>query len=693
MNFSNVSYNLPHFSSIKLDKIQKKIQKKITDCHNIIDQMVSKNNIISWDDLYYPLMIAENELQLIWSPIVHLNATKHDSILRSIYDSNLLAILEYKNRVAHHHGLYKLYQKLRGNHFYSGLNNIQKTVLNKILVNYESSGIFLSHDKKKYYTSIINRLSNLSTQYANNVLDATFGWKKLITNKDILSGIPAYILKRAYIKAQSNQQIGWLFTLEDSNYSSILLYCNNSDLREEFYWAFNTRASDQGPNKGKWDNSMIMSEILSLRYELARILGFNSYFEKSLITKMAQHPTQVFKFLMNLFNHFNNNANREFLELQSFARKYYSCKVLKPWDIAFYQEKKKKHLFSITQIELKNFFLEKKILCGMFTVAHYIYGITIKQRFDIDAWHPDVLFFDVFDINNQWKGGFYLDLYQRINKYEGAWVDIYANKMYSIDTKSYQRPIVYLTCNFSPPENSQVSSFLMHNDVVTLFHEFGHVLHHILTSIDIPDISGINGVPDDVVEIPSQFMEKFCWDPYVLQLISMHYYTKKSLSEDMIKNILQLKTYHASIHLLKQVVYGLFDFKIHHEYNSKKNINIQKIFNDIIQKTSIYCYDDSINRDRLPNTFTHIFSDDYAAGYYGYLWSDVLASHIWAHLKKSGILNIQTGRFLLKKLFDLSLLTNLEQCFDKILECPVTTQSIIQYYGISVGNNNFFKLI
>lgn len=692
-NSSNYIFNLPLFSSIQIDQINNLIQKKIAYCYNTVDQILSNTKNTTWNDFHYPLMIAENSLKKIWSPVVHLNSVKNDPILRTIYKKNLLNILEYKHWITHHHALYKSYQKLKYNNSYRFLNSIEKSALNKTLLNYLLSGICLSSNKKKHYKYITSQLTKLSISYANNVLDSTSNWKKLITDKNLLSGIPDSHLKLAKLTAQINHKKGWLFTLQHSNYESILSYCNNTDLRKEFYWAFSTRASNQGPNAGKWDNTEIMNEIIFLRQELAQLLGFNNYFEKSLKTKMAKNPKQVFNFLSNLSKHTNEHAKKEFLEIQNFARQYYSHFPLNPWDITYYKKKQKYHFLSkTTDTELSCYFPKKQVLIGMFTIAKYIFNITIKQRKNIDTWHPDVQFFDIFDQNNQWKGGFYLDLYLRNNKYEGAWTDIYTDMMYYKDNTQYQRPIVYLICNFNPPINSKIPCLLTHNNIITLFHEFGHVLHHILTSINIPSISGIHGVPEDTVEIPSQFMEKLCWNPNVLKLISIHYKTKQPLSNDIINNILKLKTHHSSLNLLKQIIYGLFDFKIHYENSYKNKINISEIFNSIIRNTCPYY--PIMHTDRFPHSFTHIFSDDYAGGYYSYLWSDMIASYIWYYSKKkSELINIQTGNLLLDSMLNLSISTDIKKYFYSIFHANITTKSILQYYNIPILNKIFFKLL
>lgn len=689
-------FDLPKFSSIKIDHIINTIQKKITNCYNTVDQIISNTHNTHWNNLHYPLMIAENELNKTWSPLVHLNSVNHDPKLRFTYKKILSSILTYKNWITHHHGLYESYKKLRNNHNnYRLLNVIQKSALNKILLNYTLSGINLSFRKKKQYQHIISQLSKVSIDYSNNVLDATLHWKKLITNKKLLSGIPDNQLKSAELAAHSHSQVqGWLFTLQHSSYESILLHCDNSELRKEFYWAFNTRASDQGPHGGKWDNTTIINEILSLRHELAQLLGFNNYFEKSLKTKMAQYPKNIFNFLINLSNHINKHAYKEFLEIQHFARKYYSNSFLNPWDIAYYKEKQKKHLFPIIQKTKLNYYFPKdQVLNGIFTIAKRMYNIFIKQRNNVDTWNSDVQFFDIFDENTQWKGGFYLDLYHRHNKQEGAWVDIYTDMMSHKYSTQDQKPIVYLICNFNPPIHSKKICLLTHDNIITLFHEFGHALHHILTSIDIPSISGIHGVPEDFIEVPSQFMEKICWEPNVLKLISIDYKTKHSLPNHVINNFLKLKTYQQSpLNLLKQIIYGLFDFQIHYQYIPKKNTQISKIFNTIMQK--IFPYYPVLHTDRFPHSFTHIFSTDcYAAGYYSYLWSDMIASYMWHNLKKSNTLNVQTGKFLLNTIWHASISNNLKQYFYSIFKKNITTKYILKDYNIPLYNNKtFFKL-
>lgn len=528
---------------------------------------------------------------------------------------------------------------------------------------------------------MVIKLSQLSINYANNVFNATSNWSKLITDKKILSGIPRDMLEIARLKAVENgKKNGWLFTLQYPSYSTIILYCDTAELREELYWAFNTRASDEGPNAGKWDNTVVMDEILSLRYESARILGFNNYLERSLITKMIRSPKQIFNFLTNLYTYMHGNERQELLEIQNFSKKYYSYNCLKPWDIAYFREKRKQYLFSFKDEELRFYFPENVVLNGMFIVVNCIYNITIKERYNIDAWHPDVRFFDIYDQSGEWRGGFYLDIYCRQDKYEGAWMNEYVGLMYRHGA-AHQRPIAYLVCNFEVSKDENKLCLLTHNDVVVLFHEFGHVLHHVMTRIDIPTLSGINGIPQDAIELPSQLMEKFCWEFDVLQLISMHCITKKPLPQNVIYNLLKTNMYHASSRLLRQIVYGFFDLRLHYDCFPVKPGKILTVFNEVQQKISVY---PTVSWDRFSHSFVHIFSDDYAAGYYSYVWAEMLALNVWRRFQMAGIFNEKIGGLFLKNVLELGASIDLSRCLINFCEKKITIRPMLEYYGVSM---------
>lgn len=683
----SISSVLPQFTSIQPQKVRVTILKVLDDCYNTVDHIISTNSSISWDVLYDSLMIAENELQRIFSPIAHLYSVEHNNLeLRKVYEESILYISEYKHWITQHYGLYQLYQSLYKSSTFHTYNVIQQKTIKNILRDFKLSGVFLSKKEKKRYKYIMYRLSQLYIFYVNNVFDATLGWEKIIADKAMLSGIPDYALEAASDNAIQRKIKGWLFTLQYSSYAVILTHCDTRELREELYWAFNTRASDQGPNAGKWDNTIIMDEILSLRYELARILGFNNYLQKSLVQKMVRSPEQIFNFLIRLYNNVHNTAQQELLEIKKFAKQYYACHCLKPWDVAYYREKQKQYLFAIQDEELRYYFPESTVLEGMFLVVRLIYNITVKQRDAVDVWNPDVRFFDIYDNTGEWRGGFYLDIYARDNKCEGAWMDEFVSLMYQ-NSIIHQRPIAYLVCNFVLLKNKKKCCLLTHSDIITLFHEFGHVLYHIMTKIDARNMFSFNnGIPQDVIELPSQMMEKFCWDANVLRCMSKHFITKKSLDGNIINNLLQIRTYQTSSYLLNQVIYGLFDLRLHCEYLPGKSGQMLSILNELMQRMSIYPV---VSWDRFSHSFIHIFSNDYAAGYYSYLWSEMLVLNLWKRFQDTGILNANTGKLFLENVLESGIFINLPMCLVNFCGEKITIQPMLQYYNIPMIFENF----
>ncbi|URJ25117.1 M3 family metallopeptidase [Candidatus Blochmannia ocreatus (nom. nud.)] len=670
---------LPLFSSISPEHVAEAMQTVLNNCYSTVERIVSTQDV-SWNTVYYPLMIAENALQRTWSLIAHLNSVSNNLKWRKVYEDNVLFISEYKTWISQHFGLYTVYQILRNHDTYPYLNIMQKKVLNNAINNFRYSGVTLSKSKKKRYLHIQSELSKLSFNYANNVFDATASWSKLISEKTKLSGIPDQQLEIASLEAKNRGHKGWIFTLQYPSYSSVLLYCDNRELREEMYWAFNTRASDQGPDRGQWDNTLIIDAILTLRHESAKILGFNNYFEKSLVNRMVRYPEQVFNFLTYLYKKIYHNGYQEFIEIENFAKKKYSCMSLKPWDVLYFREKQKKYLFSIDHEKLRFYFPENIVLNGIFTIVNCIYGISIKERYNIETWHPDVRFFDIFDNLGEWKGGFYLDLYHRDNKFEGAWMDDLVSFMYYKDDPVNQKPIACLICSFDPVRRGTNTYFFTHNNIVTLFHEFGHVLHHIMTCINIPEISGIRGIPWDLIELPSQLMEKFCWESDILQLISMNFETKRSLSNATINNLLKTKLFFSSSDLLHQIMYGLFDARIHYEYIPGKSGQVLKIFNEVRKK--ILAHSNAMDWERFPHSFLHIFSNDYAAGYYSYLLSDVLASNVWMRFKKLGILHPSIGKLFFNDILSIGSVINLEKCLMDFCGHEITVESILEHYNV-----------
>ena len=528
--------SLPQFSKIKPEHVLPAIQETLNNCRKTIESVLEQNSEYTWDNLIQPIDEMDEKFSRAWSPVSHLNSVKNSPELREAYEACLPLLSEYSTWVGQHKPLYQAYKQLKDSKHYENLSKAQKKVIDNALRDFELSGIGLSDDKQKRYGEIVAKLSELSSQYSNNVLDATMGWSKLITNVDDLSGLPESALAAAKEQAKAKNQEGWLLTLDMPSYLPIMTYCDNRDLRFELYQAYNTRASDQGPNAGKWDNTDIIKQILSLRDELAKLLGFETYADKSLATKMAETTSQVTAFLTDLASKAKPQGEKELADLKRYAYEFFGASDIKPWDIAYYSEKQKQHLYTINDEELRPYFPEQRVVSGLFEVVRCIFGITAKQRHDVEVWAPEVKFYDLYAANGELKGSFYLDLYAREHKRGGAWMDDCIGQMRFADGH-LQKPVAYLTCNFNRPIGDKPALFT-HNEVTTLFHEFGHGLHHMLTEIEVSSVAGINGVPWDAVELPSQFLENWCWQPEALEFISGHYLTGEPLPKEMLDKML-----------------------------------------------------------------------------------------------------------------------------------------------------------
>lgn len=635
-------FTLPPFSAINIDDIVPAVQSALDDCRKTVERVVAQPGPFTWENLCQPLAESDDRLGRIFSPVGHLNAVKNSPELRAAYEQCLPLLSEYGTWVGQHAGLYQAYHNLKDGPHYAALSVAQKKAVDNALRDFELSGIGLPPEKQKRYGEIAARLSELGAQYSNNVLDATMGWTKHITDAAQLEGMPESSLAAAQAQAEAKGLTGWLLTLDIPSYLPVMTYCANQALREELYRAYTTRASDQGPNAGKWDNSEVMAEELALRHELALLLGFESFAHKSLATKMAENPQQVLGFLADLAQRARPQGEAELAQLRAFAKEHYGADELQAWDITYYSERQKQHLYTINDEQLRPYFPEQRVLEGLFEVVRRIYGITASERHDVDVWHPEVRFFDLFDDSGELRGSFYLDLYAREGKRGGAWMDDCAGRLRTSGGE-LQKPVAYLTCNFNRPVNGRPALFT-HNEVTTLFHEFGHGLHHMLTQIDTAGVAGISGVPWDAVELPSQFMENWCWEPEALAFISGHYQTGEPLPQAMLDNMLAAKNYQAALFILRQLEFGLFDFRLHSEYDPAKGAQILPTLADVKAQVAVV---PSPAWGRFPHAFSHVFAGGYAAGYYSYLWADVLAADAYSRFEEEGIFNRATGQSFL----------------------------------------------
>lgn len=473
--------DLPPFSLIKAEHIQPAVEQAIADCRAKVEEVLANDAPPSWDSICEPLAETDDRLSQIWSPVSHLNGVKNSAELREAYEGCLPMLSDYGTWVGQHKGLYEAYKAIKASDDFADMNQAQQKSITDALKDFELSGIGLPADEQHRYGEISKRLSELASTFSNNVLDATMGWSKQVTDEAELTGLPDSALQAAQAAAQAKELDGYLFTLEIPSYLPMMTYCDNSALRQEMYEAFVTRASDRGPNAGTWDNSEIIAEKLKLSHELARLLGFSTYSEKSLATKMAESPAQVLGFLNDLATRAKPQGEREVAELRAFAKEEFGADDLQPWDFAFYSEKLKQHRYSISDEQLRPYFPEQTAVAGLFEVLKRVFGMDVKQRDGVDVWDDAVTFYDIFDSKGELRGSFYLDLYAREHKRGGAWMDECMVRRTRIDG-SLQTPVAYLTCNFNKPIGDKPALFT-HDEVVTLFHETGHGIHHMLTKL------------------------------------------------------------------------------------------------------------------------------------------------------------------------------------------------------------------
>ncbi|CAH0524327.1 oligopeptidase A [Vibrio hippocampi] len=670
--------DLPPFSQIKPEHVKPAVEQAIEACREKIEQVLADNSTPTWDNLVAPIEQIDDKLSRLWSPVSHMNSVMNSEELREAYESCLPILSEYGTWVGQHKGLYEAYKAIKASDSFNDLTQAQKKTITDSLRDFELSGIGLPADQQHRYGEISKRMSELGSQFSNNVLDATMGWSKHITDASELSGMPESALAAAKAAAEAKELDGYLLTLDIPSYLPVLTYCDNQALRQELYEAYVTRASDRGPNAGKWDNSEIIAEQLKLRHEIARLLGFGSFSEKSLATKMAETPAQVLGFLNDLAEKAKPQGEREVEELRQFAEKEFAVTELNLWDIAYYSEKQKQHLFQFSDEDLRPYFPEQTVVNGLFEVLNRLFGMKITERKGVDTWHESVRFFDIFDAQGSLRGSFYLDLYAREHKRGGAWMDECRVRRIDIDSE-LQTPVAYLTCNFNRPVGDKPALFT-HNEVVTLFHETGHGIHHMLTKIDTGAVSGINGVPWDAVELPSQFLENWCWEEEALAFISGHYETGEPLPKAMLDKMLAAKNFQSAMFILRQLEFGLFDFTLHTEYDPDIGARVLETLAEVKSKVAVL---PSLEWNRFSHGFSHIFAGGYSAGYYSYLWAEVLSSDAYSRFEEEGIFNQETGQSFLNNVLEMGGSEEPMELFKRFRGREPEIDALLRHSGIS----------
>lgn len=638
-------HGLPAFSQFKPEQILENVKRGIAQCKTVIEECLQHSEY-RWDNFVLPIDAISDELSKYWGPVSHMNSVVSNDALRQAHDSCLPLLSEYYTWLGQHSGLYKAYKQIADSKQFDQLNDAQQKVINDALLDFKLSGVALPEEQKQRYAEIQARLSDLSSKFSNNVMDATLAFTKHITDEAELAGLPESAKEAAAQAAKGQELEGWLFTLDFPSYLPIMTYAEDRNLREEMYRAFATRASETGPNGGEFDNTNIIIETLALRQELARLLDFDSYAHYSLATKMAESPEQVQGFLHDLADKSKAQAETELQEIRDFAQQEYGASDIQSWDLSFYAEKLKQKKYAISDEMLRPYFPENRVVSGLFEVVKRLYNINVTERHDVETWHKDVRFFEITDQQGELRGSFYLDLYARAKKRGGAWMDECRSRWIRPDG-TLQRPVAYLVCNFNGPVGNKPALFT-HDEVLTLFHEFGHGIHHMLTRVNESGVSGIRGVAWDAVELPSQFLENWCWEEQALEFISGHYETGEPLPKDMLDKLLAARNFQSAMQMVRQLEFSLFDFGLHQQYQA--GMDVQSYLNEVRDKIAVV-KPPAFNR--FQNSFSHIFAGGYAAGYYSYKWAEVLSSDAFSRFEEEGIFNPETGQSFLNNILEM----------------------------------------
>ena len=628
--------DLPRFSAIRPEHVQPAVAAALADYRTHIDALIADPLPRTFANTMLPQEALENRIERIWSPVSHLHAVADTAALRAVYAPAEEALSDFAAELGQNRELYAAVKSIADVTEFSALPRAAKTLVDHSLRDFRLSGVALEEPARTRFRDISNALTRLGTEFEEAVLDATQAWAEP-AEETALAGLPD--TDRALMReaARETGRDGYLVTLKPPSVQAILTHADNRDLRERVYTAYHTRASDQGPQAGRFDNSARIEEILALRHEAARLLGFANSAEESLATKMAATPARVLDFLHDLVRRAKPVAERELAELREFARTELALADLQPWDVSYVSEKLRQRKFSLSEEDLKPYFPLPAVLDGLFAIVARVFGVSVRERAGVEVWHPDVRFYDVLDSGGDIIAGCYVDLYTRTGKRGGAWMDVCRSRFRKGAETAL--PVAYLTCNFAPPTPER-PSLLTHDDATTLFHEFGHGLHHLLTEVDYPSVAGIDGVEWDAVELPSQFMENFCWQRDALNLFARHWQTGHVLPDELFARMLAARHFHAGLFLVRQLEFALFDFRLHLEFDPASGARVLELLAAVRREVAVL-YPPAWQR--MPHSFAHIFAGGYAAGYYSYLWAELLSADAFARFEEAGIFDSATG--------------------------------------------------
>ena len=637
------AFRLPDFAAIRpehvipalehlLEAYRQGVESEIAACSDPDWSIVEKE--IGWADA----------LARAWSPVSHLKAVTDSKALREVYNEGLEKLTRHENWRQHHKGIYRAYRALRESGDFKRLSSPQQRIIELELRDFHLEGVDLSEAEQKTYRELVMRLSTLGSKFAENLLDATHAWTRHLADKSSLRGLPKADRKLLAGIAKSHGKDGWMIDLGEPAYKAIMTHAEDRALRREVYTAYVTRASDQGPTAGQWDNGPLILEMLDLKHRLARLLGFDTWVDYALSRRMAESPAEVLSFLQELADKGKPAATQQFAELEEYARKHGGEVPLESWDVAYWSERYRQAELQLSDEELKPYFPLDNMLDALRHISSCLFGVHLVFDDTVATWHRDVRFFWLEDSNGCRFAGIYMDLFSRKGKRSGAWMDVCLSRRRLDD--EVQLPVAYLTCNFAPPVGKQ-PSLLTHHDVQTLFHEYGHCLHHLLTEIDWPQVNGISNVEWDAVELPSQLLENWCWEDPVLSTYARHYKTAEQMPEDLKSRLLRSHRFQKALTLIRQLEYGLCDLRLHLDYDPDNPPDPTAVLQDIRKQLDVVHVPEW---NRFLNSFSHIFGGGYSAGYYSYLWAEELAADAWGRFREEGVLSPDAGQALRREL-------------------------------------------
>ena len=636
---------LPLFSKMQTKDMFNAIKYLVDENKEIIKKIENLKKL-TWSNFIYKIEESDDKISKTWAPIRHLNSVMNDKEVRKQYEKSLNLLTSYYGKVGQNKKLFNQYEKFF-NENKSKLNANQNKLLKDILRGFKLSGVHLDPLQRKSFRECQEELAKLESKFEQNILDSTNSWTKNFKTSKSLAGMPQNSLEIAAEVALRSKQSGYTLTLDQPCYMAVMTFADNQALRKDLYLAYASRASKKFPIDKKWDNTKLIEDILTLRQKMALILDYKNYAEYSLATKMAKSTHDVIDFLNNLKVKAIKQSKKEMVILSKYAKKKLGLKKINPWDLAYISEKYKEENFGVSQEELKKYFPVENVIEGLFKLVNSLYGLKVKLKKTKDVWHEDVRLYEIYDKNNTLRGKFYFDLYARQNKRGGAWMDECIQRREKLNGK-IQSPVAFITCNSSPPTKKN-PAFFTHYDVETLFHEFGHGLQHMLTTVNYAGISGISGVEWDAVELPSQFMENWCWEKDVLDTFAFHFETKKKLPDNLFKKLLATKNYNTGLALLRQIEFSLFDFLLHMNDKDRKAKLAEEILKSVRKETALLPVH---NNNKFENSFAHIFSGGYAAGYYSYKWAEVLSADAFMAFKENKLVDRKVGNNFMKKILE-----------------------------------------